>query len=324
MKKNNYYNNKILFSKKYYKNWMYLQDWGLIHVYGIDSKKYLQNQLTLDINKLKDNFSLCAHCNYKGKVISSLRLFKYKTNHYILMERKNIIKYHLKILKKYSIFLKVNIVIDYNNIIFGFIGKKISYLLNIFFKKLPSSNKVLIINKKYKIIKLNEKIMRFIIIVLKKKSYKIKNYIINKFNYIKNNNQWLSLDIKTGIPNIDIIHSKKFFPQSLNLNNFNGISFNKGCYNGQEMVTKIHFLKKNKKSLFFLKGMSKNINNKNNYLEFRIKKKWKIIGSILFIIKLKNNIIWIQAILNNKLNNKNIIRIYNNNYCFFKIEKKFN
>ncbi|UDG80246.1 tRNA-modifying protein YgfZ [Candidatus Annandia pinicola] len=318
MNKINYLNN-ILYSKNIYNTWMYLNDWSLIHVYGNDSKKYLQNQLTLDINKLNNKCMTCAHCNYKGKVISSIKVFKYKKNHYILIERKNIVKYHLKILKKYSIFLEVNIELDYKNIIFGIIGNKTINLLNNFFNKKLNINEIIIIDKIYILIKLNDSIIRFFIIVNKKKSNKIKNYIINKLIYI-NNNQWLSLDIKFGIPNINIKNSKKFLPQSLNLNNFNGISFNKGCYNGQEIITKTQILKTNKKLLYFLIGISKNINGNEKYLEFKIKKNWKIIGNILYIVKLNNDIIWIQAVLNKKIKKTDIIRIYNNNYCFFKIK----
>lgn len=62
--------------------------------------------------------------------------------------------------------------------------------------------------------------------------------------------QWRYLDIISGIPWLTTETSEEFIPQMLNLDLLGGISFNKGCYTGQEIVARTHFLGKAKRALF--------------------------------------------------------------------------
>ena len=64
-------------------------------------------------------------------------------------------------------------------------------------------------------------------------------------------NLLLSIQQKTAVilPNI----SELFTPHELNYQNLNFISFNKGCYRGQEIVARMQYLGKLKKQLCYLK-----------------------------------------------------------------------
>jgi len=66
----------------------------------------------------------------------------------------------------------------------------------------------------------------------------------------ENSDQWRYLDILSGIPWLTIETSEEFIPQMLNLDLLGGISFNKGCYTGQEIVARTHYLGKAKRALF--------------------------------------------------------------------------
>lgn len=66
----------------------------------------------------------------------------------------------------------------------------------------------------------------------------------------KNSDQWRYLDILSGIPWLTNETSEEFIPQMLNLDLLGGISFNKGCYTGQEIVARTHYLGKAKRALF--------------------------------------------------------------------------
>ena len=46
-----------------------------------------------------------------------------------------------------------------------------------------------------------------------------------------------------------------FIPQMLNLQAVGGVSFKKGCYTGQEIVARTHYLGKVKRHLFRLKSL---------------------------------------------------------------------
>jgi folate-binding protein YgfZ len=53
--------------------------------------------------------------------------------------------------------------------------------------------------------------------------------------------QWKALMINEGIPVIYPETSGKFLPHEINLHTLNAISFNKGCYTGQEIIARMHY-----------------------------------------------------------------------------------
>jgi folate-binding protein YgfZ len=59
--------------------------------------------------------------------------------------------------------------------------------------------------------------------------------------------QWLS--IRAGIPVITPAVADQFVPQALNLDAIDGVSFQKGCYTGQEIVARTQYLGRLKERL---------------------------------------------------------------------------
>lgn len=53
--------------------------------------------------------------------------------------------------------------------------------------------------------------------------------------------QWHALDIAAGLPQVYAATSAQFVAQMLNLDCVGGISFNKGCYTGQEVIARAHY-----------------------------------------------------------------------------------
>jgi len=52
---------------------------------------------------------------------------------------------------------------------------------------------------------------------------------------------WLRADIVAGLPELTTQTSGEFVAQMLNLDALGGISFNKGCYTGQEVIARAHY-----------------------------------------------------------------------------------
>ena len=65
-----------------------------------------------------------------------------------------------------------------------------------------------------------------------------------------NSVKWDEMDIRDGIPNLVDETSEQFIPQMLNLDLLGGISLDKGCYTGQEIVARTHYLGKLKQRMF--------------------------------------------------------------------------
>lgn len=65
---------------------------------------------------------------------------------------------------------------------------------------------------------------------------------------------WHSLECKNGLPELYDCTQDQFILQYLNLQHLNAVSFNKGCYTGQEIIARMKFLGKLKKQTFLLLG----------------------------------------------------------------------
>ena len=61
---------------------------------------------------------------------------------------------------------------------------------------------------------------------------------------------WRLLDIRAGLPQLYPQTLEAFVPQMLNLDALGGISFTKGCYPGQEIVARTHYLGRLKQRLY--------------------------------------------------------------------------
>ncbi len=61
---------------------------------------------------------------------------------------------------------------------------------------------------------------------------------------------WESLDIAAGIPFIVQATQEEFVPQMVNLDLIGALSYSKGCYPGQEIVARTHYLGKLKQRMF--------------------------------------------------------------------------
>jgi len=65
--------------------------------------------------------------------------------------------------------------------------------------------------------------------------------------------QWRLLEIEAGVPTIRDATVGQFVAQMLNLDCLGGIDFNKGCYPGQEVIAKTHYLGRLKRRMYTLR-----------------------------------------------------------------------
>ncbi len=61
---------------------------------------------------------------------------------------------------------------------------------------------------------------------------------------------WRRADIEAGVATVTADTSDHFVPQMANLDLLGGISFDKGCYTGQEIVARLHYLGQLKRRMF--------------------------------------------------------------------------
>ena len=63
---------------------------------------------------------------------------------------------------------------------------------------------------------------------------------------------WRQADLRFGVPRLEASQREQWTPQQLGLDRLNGYSVKKGCYPGQEIVARTHFLGKAKRALQLL------------------------------------------------------------------------
>jgi len=67
---------------------------------------------------------------------------------------------------------------------------------------------------------------------------------------LNNESEWALACITNGVAEVELKTSEKFVPQLLNLDiDEVGVSFTKGCYPGQEVVARLHYLGKSKRRM---------------------------------------------------------------------------
>nr|WP_314266884.1 tRNA-modifying protein YgfZ [uncultured Moellerella sp.] len=285
-----------------------LEDWGLVNVAGADAEKYLQGQVTADVAALGANqHVLSAHCDAKGKMWSNLRLF-HRNNAFSYLLRKNLLQSQVTELKKYAVFSKVTILEDQEVVLLGLAGEGARQALANHYPLLPDAENQVIETENSSLLHISYPNERFLIIATPAQAEKL----IQSLDCAARTDsaQWLSLEIEAGFAVIDTPTSAQFIPQATNLQALtDGICFKKGCYTGQEMVARAKFRGANKRALFWVKGSGATVPVAGDDLEWQLGDKWRRTGTVLSAVRLNDDDINIQVIMNNDMEAESIFRI---------------
>jgi len=224
-----------------------------LRVSGDDASKFLQGQLSNDINLIDDNnYQISSYSTNQGKVISINRIFK-DNNSYIILLNKDITEYFVEKISIYILMSKVDLKIEKDYKVFGLIGenaKKLSHDNNIIDdKKYLKKDDLWIINTT------NKDIYSNIIICKKDSEDFFRELNVNELDF----NVFKFIDIISCFLRINKLNKERYIPQVLNLDENNGINFKKGCYTGQEIIARTHYLGKVKKKIFIIKHTSSKI-----------------------------------------------------------------
>jgi len=284
-----------------------LSDFSAISLSGEDQSKYLQGQVTCDVNTLAEHPLLFgAHCDAKGKAFSCFRLFNRNGSH-LLFQPKSTVSASLAELKKFGVFAKVDIEEIVNLAFYAIVGEKAHDLIQTKFNQVPDSLSPVIQVAGTSIIYLAGSIERYLIIDEK---INIEKIIASLNLPVYASQIWNLLEINQGIPLLGEEAISEYVPQMLNLQAINGISFTKGCYLGQETVARMQYLGKNKKALFSLSGQNVDLAAiEKPVIEKQLGENWRKAGDITSIYQAEDNSLTIQAVLANDTNSSINLRI---------------
>lgn len=229
-----------------------LYDSGLIAVRGPDADAFLQGQLTCDVREVTLERSLPgAYCSPKGRVLACLRLFRRSDAVYLELPR-DLVEPTLERLNRYVLRAKVTLEDACDRLAgFGIAGPKAEALVMERLGAIPEAENGVIHTtgdeSGITVIRLPGLTPRFELHGPVEAMQEI-NEALGGDPGIEGE-RWAALEILAGQPAVYPQTVEAFVPQMLNLDALGGISFQKGCYVGQEVVARTHYLGKIKRRM---------------------------------------------------------------------------
>ncbi|UJF19040.1 tRNA-modifying protein YgfZ [Vibrio sp. SS-MA-C1-2] len=222
-----------------------LPDLVLTTLVGDDTVSYLQGQVTCDVTSIeKGSVTQAAHCDPKGKMWSNFRLFHFNDGLAYILHR-SVAEKQLTELKKYAVFSKIAIEHNEEIKLFSIAGSQAKVALNDHISEhdvTPYQSGV--------IVKIDA--TRYLVALPEREALTLINSLDT--GTVSSPDLWQLLEIQAGIPQIEASTSAEYLPQALNLEQLGGISYEKGCYTGQEMVARAKFRGANKRAMYLLMG----------------------------------------------------------------------
>ena len=201
-----------------------LKDRALLKLSGSENEAFLQAQLSNDISKLDDSsVQLNAYCQHQGKILALFWVIR-AGDDFLLSFPIDLLDSIKARLQMYVLMADVKITdVTEQYLQMGLIGK--------------SQKDSFTINEQLSLILADPK-------------------NLSKFD-LTSQDYWDKACIDSFLPEVSIASTETFIPQMLNLDiNEVGVNFSKGCFPGQEVVARLHYLGKAKRRLFAFKSDS--------------------------------------------------------------------
>ncbi len=226
---------------------------GLISVDGEDATGFLQGQLTNDVRDVSEQHSqLSAYCTHKGRMLANFRVFKRDDSFYLRLPL-SLLEPTLKRISMFILMSKVSIKNSSNALVrFGVSGAEADERLKGLISNLPKEVDDAAQSDGYTVIKVAGPHPRYEIYGELEPMQKLWSNLDVHAAPV-GAGAWEMLDIQAGIPTIYAETSEAFVPQMTNMQVLNGVSFQKGCYTGQEVVARMQYLGKLKRRMFRVK-----------------------------------------------------------------------
>jgi len=221
-----------------------LEDRGILYINGADSKEFLQNMISNDINKVnEDNSCFASLLSPQGKFLFAFIVAKHKSGYFIDCEKSQT-EMLFKQLNNYKLRSKVEIMNLSNEFVIAVINREK-------FLKFEGSKNVVGYTIKYREDSIlldprNKNLGARLIINLEKLYLSLKKLEL-KDSPISDYYQ-LSHELGIAQKNMNKLQNK-LFGIECNFDELNGIDFKKGCYVGQENTARIKLKNKLSKRL---------------------------------------------------------------------------
>ncbi len=214
---------------------------AVLSVSGADAGRLLQGQITCNVNDITETqSSLGALCNPKGRAITTFLLVK-TGDAFLMILPAELLAPVKKRLQMYVLRSDVTLTDSSDRHCLIGLSQPATQAAPLFSTSQQDS---IVVN-------FSATQSRCLVIAETDKAIALWSERVGHQGYqSENTGQWRYLDILLRLPWLTTETSEEFIPQMLNLDRLGGISFNKGCYTGQEIVARTHYLGTAKRALF--------------------------------------------------------------------------
>jgi tRNA-modifying protein YgfZ len=225
-----------------------LSHWGVIRFSGSDAQNFLQGQFTNDVRKLNPSTSQYgAYCTPKGRMLASFLLCRSADSY--LMQLPSALREPIqKRLAGYVLRSKVAICdASEESVRLGLAGAGAPGLVHRVFGSVPQAANDLIEHDLGLVARLAAD--RFEILAAPQAAPALWQ-ALSEVATPAGAACWDWLVIHAGVPVITPATQEQFIPQAVNFDLIGGLNFQKGCYPGQEIIARTHYLGKLKRRMF--------------------------------------------------------------------------
>lgn len=210
-----------------------LAERSLIRVQGDEAGAFLQNLLTNDVNALQVGQSqLSGFCNPKGRLLTVFQLIR-RENDFLLLLPTDLAEFIGQRLNMFKLRSKVEITIADDVHAFGIVQAESDTDATPLWQGLQAEEGLRLRQPSTQ--------TRYLVIADTAQCQFLAEHLNNGWQ-LGSNAFWQLLDIEAGLPMVFTDSKEAFTPQQLNLELVGGVSFKKGCYPGQEVVARLHYL----------------------------------------------------------------------------------
>ncbi len=272
-----------------------LDDLSSLHITGDDATTFLHAQFTNDLANLPVNsWQYSGYCTPKGRLLAFMTIARLDENEFLLVLPADASE---KILPRLRMFvMRDDVKIephDENTSIIGILGSTENLAENNLVAE--KENGKLSRDNNNSLLTLDSDTGRFLYIG---ESTKI------AINASTNRNSWTLADIQAGIPAVVLATQEAFVPQMVNLDLIGAVNFKKGCYPGQEIVARVHYLGKIKQRMYVLETSNKEPAQPGDKI-YIAGEKDKAAGTVVQAA-IDDSIQYVQAVLQTKAVDENL------------------
>ena len=231
-----------------------LSQFGLLRVSGEDAQGFLQNLLSNDIRETDAaRAQLSSFNNAKGRMLASLLVWREGADYLLQLPRGLCGVLHKK-LSMYVLRSKVKIVdASDERVLLGVAGDAALAVLQAQYGTLPQAD--LALGQMDGVTVLRRDARRAQVLLDQEQARALWQALAAQARAV-GAPCWDWLDIRAGIPFVLPQTQEAFVPQMLNFELIGGINFKKGCYPGQEVVARMHYLGKPKRRMYLARVMA--------------------------------------------------------------------